>query len=159
MCFTPNSEKEARAYRERSLREAVEELLRYSPTTGVPYRNQEERIAKRCKIAVSTAKRVIESIRRGDAEKTDVKERSKIRKNLRVVMPKKDLLHIGDTVKTVKGCRMRGVKFQGEIIGFSFWRNYVAANVRKITRSSKYSKNTVQCLLKNLVLVKRGKRK
>jgi acyl carrier protein len=58
--------------------------------------------------------------------------------------------NIGDKVHTNKGGRFdREGPFTGKIVGFSKWRNYDAANVRKDLNG-----RVVQCLLKNLELIK-----
>ena len=61
-------------------------------------------------------------------------------------------MNIGDTVKTCKGGRGAGEgRFQGKVVGFSQWRDYDAANVRKS------SGRTVQCLVKNLTVIRSAK--
>ncbi len=54
---------------------------------------------------------------------------------------------IGDKVKTVKGCRIKGA-FNGIVIGFGKWSNYDAVKVRK-----EINNKIVMCLTKNLVLL------
>jgi len=68
------------------------------------------------------------------------------------------MFHVGDRVETRKGGRMRGEgPFRGVITGFSTWRGYDAANVKKdhprTTRGA-----TVQCLLQNLKLISRARK-
>lgn len=59
---------------------------------------------------------------------------------------------IGDKVKTIKGGRLPDEgRFEGIIAGFSKWKTYNAANVKKIGRTGK--EITVQCLIKNLVKI------
>jgi len=38
---------------------------------------------------------------------------------------------IGQVVHTIKGDKMRGPGYGGKIVGFSKWKNYDAANVKK----------------------------
>lgn len=64
-------------------------------------------------------------------------------------------LMIGDIVKTSKGGRFRTEgPFEGMVVSFNKWRGYDAATVLKKGKSGRGSK--VQCLIKNLVLVKRN---
>jgi hypothetical protein len=57
-------------------------------------------------------------------------------------------MKIGDKVRTNKGGRGPNEgPFDGVIVGFSSWRNYNAANVKKVNGI------IVQCLLKNLIKV------
>jgi hypothetical protein len=65
---------------------------------------------------------------------------------------KKITFKIGDKVLTVKGGRLKDEgSFSGIITGFSKWRQYDAANVKKIGRNGR--EITVQCLVHNLVKI------
>jgi hypothetical protein len=67
-------------------------------------------------------------------------------------------MKIGDRVRTKKGGRLLGEgPFKGAVVGFSKWRGYNAVNVRKDYFRSSYGR-TVQCLEKNLVVIKWGKK-
>jgi len=67
------------------------------------------------------------------------------------------MLHIGDRVETRKGGRLRGEgPFRGVITGFSMWRGYDAANVKKDYPCNPHGA-IVQCLLQNLKLIRRAR--
>jgi hypothetical protein len=59
-------------------------------------------------------------------------------------------LHLGDYVKTIKGCRFKG-PFCGTVVGFSTWGEYDAAQIKKTNG------RIVQCLLKNLRIIRRAR--
>lgn len=60
---------------------------------------------------------------------------------------------IGDNVFTVEGGRFRDEgPFSGVITGFSKWKHYDAANVKKRDKYGDFI--TVQCLIKNLIKIK-----
>lgn len=53
-------------------------------------------------------------------------------------------LKIGDKVQTIKGCRISGIS-SGIIIGWSYWKDYPAAQIRKFSDGK-----IRQFLIKNL---------
>lgn len=67
-------------------------------------------------------------------------------------------MKIGDRVQAMKGGRFPTEgSFTGTIVGFSKWRNYDAANVRKDSPRNSHGA-TVQCLVKNLKVIAKHKR-
>lgn len=68
----------------------------------------------------------------------------------------KTTFHIGDHVKTLKGDRVKGFQFKGKIIGFTYWKDYPAAIVKRdntIANRERYVNASTTCLLKNLVIL------
>ncbi len=68
----------------------------------------------------------------------------------------KTTFRLNDHVKTLKGDRNRDYQFKGKIIGFTYWRDFPAAIVKrdntKVNRE-RYAKESTTCLLKNLVIL------
>ena len=68
----------------------------------------------------------------------------------------KTTFRLNDHVKTLKGGRHIDYQFKGKIIGFTYWRDFPAAIVKrdntKVNRE-RYTKESTTCLLKNLVIL------
>ena len=68
----------------------------------------------------------------------------------------KTTFHLGDHVKTLKGCRLKKHQFKGRIVKFTYWGIYPAAVVQRDdtkTNRELYQTESTTCLLKNLVII------
>lgn len=69
---------------------------------------------------------------------------------------RKTTFHLGDHVKTLKGCREKNHHFKGKILKFTYWKDYPSAIVKRDNRKANrelYQTESTTCLLKNLVII------